>query len=158
MTPAFNVLFLCTHNSARSIMAEAILDENMEAIVFMPTRLGPNQSPSRMPKCWQSCGRLVMTPIVYAVSRGTDSTGPTAPHMDFVITLCDTPRGQECPDFGDMAAGDRRVDGGGVHSGADGGCWRPLQIGRGRRRSMIVGYARTPPRTRPPGWRHRNAT
>ena len=23
--------------------------------------------------------------------------------MDFVITLCDTPRGQECPDFGDMA-------------------------------------------------------
>jgi hypothetical protein len=30
-------------------------------------------------------------------------TGPDAPRMDFLITLCDTPRGQECPDFGEMA-------------------------------------------------------
>ena len=32
-----------------------------------------------------------------------DFTGPDAPRMDFVITLCDTPHGQECPDFGDLA-------------------------------------------------------
>jgi hypothetical protein len=30
-------------------------------------------------------------------------TGPDAPHMDFVITLCDTPHGHECPDFGGVA-------------------------------------------------------
>ena len=30
-------------------------------------------------------------------------TGPDAPRMDFVITLCDTPEGQECPDFGAVA-------------------------------------------------------
>ncbi len=30
-------------------------------------------------------------------------TGPTAPRMDFVITLCDTLHGQVCPDFGDLA-------------------------------------------------------
>ena len=30
-------------------------------------------------------------------------TGPNAPQMDFVITLCDTLDGQVCPDFGDLA-------------------------------------------------------
>ena len=30
-------------------------------------------------------------------------TGPSAPRMDFVITLCDTPHGQMCPEFGDLA-------------------------------------------------------
>ena len=30
-------------------------------------------------------------------------TGPHTPRMEFVITLCDTPHGQECPDFGGVA-------------------------------------------------------
>ena len=30
-------------------------------------------------------------------------TGPSAPRMDFVITLCDTLQGQVCPDFGELA-------------------------------------------------------
>ena len=50
MTPAFNVLFLCTHNSARSIMAEAILQKVRRQAGSVPTPPGPIQSPRRMPE------------------------------------------------------------------------------------------------------------
>lgn len=102
MTPAFNVLFLCTHNSARSIMAEAILerigdgrfrawsagsdpiDEPNPAVIDKLRTLGHDTSRLRS-KSWD------------------EFTGLSAPRMDFVITLCDTPHGQVCPDFGGIA-------------------------------------------------------
>ncbi len=102
MTPGFNVLFLCTHNSARSIMAEAILtkiagarfrsysagsdpvaEPNAEVMAKLET-LGHDIAPLRS-KSWH------------------EFAGANAPRMDFVITLCDSPHGQMCPDFGDLA-------------------------------------------------------
>jgi protein-tyrosine-phosphatase/DNA-binding transcriptional ArsR family regulator len=102
MTPAFNVLFLCTHNSARSIMAEAILEKHG----------------GRRFHAYSAGSKPIAKPSAEVVERlrslGHDTaqlrskswhefTGPDAPRMDFVITLCDTPEGQECPDFGAVA-------------------------------------------------------
>jgi ArsR family transcriptional regulator, arsenate/arsenite/antimonite-responsive transcriptional repressor / arsenate reductase (thioredoxin) len=99
--PAFNVLFLCTHNSARSLMAEAIL-----------ARIGQRRFNA------YSAGSEPLAPLPDVIEKlaafGHDVSRlrskswvefmrPDAPRMDFVIALCDTPQGQECPDFGDRA-------------------------------------------------------
>lgn len=101
MTPAFNVLFLCRHNSARSIMAEAILK-----------RVGGHRF-----HAWSAGSEPVAEPSPEVIAKlrafGHDTdglrskswhefTGPTAPQMDFVITLCDTLDGPTCPDFGNL--------------------------------------------------------
>lgn len=102
MTPAFNVLFLCTHNSARSILAEAIA-----------TKLGQGRF-----RAWSAGSDPVAEPNPEVIAKlrafghdtsglrsqsWMDFTGPNAPQMDFVITLCDSPHGQVCPDFGNLA-------------------------------------------------------
>jgi protein-tyrosine-phosphatase/DNA-binding transcriptional ArsR family regulator len=102
MTPAFNVLFLCTHNSARSVMAEAILQ-----------KLGGTRF-----QAWSAGSDPVAEPNPEVIAKlrvfGHDTdgmhskswhefTGPSAPRMDFIITLCDAPEGPACPDFGEFA-------------------------------------------------------
>lgn len=101
MKPAFNVLFLCTHNSARSIMAEAILAKIAKGKFH----------------AYSAGSASVRTPMLYVIDRlkalGHDTskyrskswnefTGPDAPRMDFVFTLCDTLDDQRCPDFGEQ--------------------------------------------------------
>ena len=101
MTPAFNVLFLCRHNAARSIMAEAILN-----------RLGGQRF-----HAWSAGSDPVVDPNPEVLAKlrtfGHDTTGlrskswheftgPNAPRMDFVITLCDALEGPTCPDFGNL--------------------------------------------------------
>jgi len=92
MTPAFTVLFLCTKNSARSIMAEAIL-ARIGAGRFNAYSAGSDPAAAPMPEVLaklQALGHDVFT-------------GPDAPRVDFVIALCDTLDNQICPDFGDKA-------------------------------------------------------
>ena len=100
MTPAFNVLFLCTHNSARSIMAEAILEKIANG-KFRAYSAGsaPRRTPMR-----EVMERLAVFGHDVSTLRSkswNEFTGPDAPRMDFIITLCDTLDGQTCPDFGD---------------------------------------------------------
>jgi ArsR family transcriptional regulator, arsenate/arsenite/antimonite-responsive transcriptional repressor / arsenate reductase (thioredoxin) len=100
MTPTFNVLFLCTHNSARSIMAEATLTKyGGERFRTYSAGSQPNAKP--MPEVidkLQALGRDVSD--LYCKSW-QEFAKPGAPRMDFVITLCDTLDGQTCPDLGD---------------------------------------------------------
>lgn len=101
--PAFNVLFLCTHNSARSIMAEAILDR-IGRPRFEGWSAGSDPRPGGpLPEVLALLRTLGHDVSEYRSKSWDELSGPDAPRMDFVITLCDTLQGQTCPDFGATA-------------------------------------------------------
>lgn len=99
MAPAFNVLFICSRNSARSIMAEAIL-EKIGRGKFHAYSAGSMPADAPMPEVLE---RLAV--MGHDVSRlrsksWNEFAGPDAPRMDFVLTLCDPQDGEVCPDLG----------------------------------------------------------
>lgn len=102
MTPAFNVLFLCTRNSARSLMAEAIL-EKLGGDRFRAYSAGSDPAPEPMPEVVEKLRALGHDASGLRCKSWSEFTRRDAPRMDFVIALCDTLRGQNCPDFGDRA-------------------------------------------------------
>jgi arsenate reductase len=102
MTPAFNALFLCTHNSARSIMAEAILGRYGEGR-FRAYSAGSQPISEPNAEVMEKLHVLGHDTAHLRSKSWHEFTGRDAPRMDFVITLCDTPHGQECPDFGNVA-------------------------------------------------------
>lgn len=96
----FNVLFLCTRNSARSIMAEAILDR-IGRPGFEGWSAGSDPRPEGpLPTVLALLETLGHDTSDLRSKSWNELTGPEAPRMDFVITLCDTLDGQACPDFG----------------------------------------------------------
>ncbi len=102
MTPAFNVLFLCTRNTARSIMAEAILTD-IGGDRFRVFSAGSDPADAPMPAVIEKL-RAFGHDVSRLRSKSWDVfTRPDAPRMDFVIALCDVLDGQICPDFGDTA-------------------------------------------------------
>jgi protein-tyrosine-phosphatase/DNA-binding transcriptional ArsR family regulator len=100
MTPAFNVLFLCTHNSARSLMAEAILQQVGKGR-FNAYSAGSKPAKAPMPEVIDKLQTLGHDIEQLRCKSWNEFTGPSAPRMDFVITLCDVLQGQQCPDFGE---------------------------------------------------------
>lgn len=102
MVPAFNVLFLCTRNSARSMMAEAILEKFGEGR-FRAYSAGSKPAREPMPDVLDLLRRLGHDVSHLHCKSWDEFCGPTAPRMDFVIALCDMPHGQSCPDLGGTA-------------------------------------------------------
>jgi protein-tyrosine-phosphatase/DNA-binding transcriptional ArsR family regulator len=98
MTPAFNVLFLCTHNSARSIMAEAILNK-LGGTRFHAYSAGSDPIAEPNPAVIEKLKALGHETATLRSKSWNEFTGPSAPRIDFLITLCDTLDGQVCPDF-----------------------------------------------------------
>ena len=97
--PVFNVLFLCTRNSARSIMAEAVLG-GMKGVRFRAFSAGSDPSPDGPLTEVLSQLRALGHDVTALRSKSWDEfVGPDAPRMDFVIALCDTLNLQACPDF-----------------------------------------------------------
>jgi protein-tyrosine-phosphatase/DNA-binding transcriptional ArsR family regulator len=100
MTPAFNVLFLCTHNSARSIMAEALLQKIARGR-FNAYSAGSDPAAQPVPEVIERLKVLGHDVTKLRCKSWNEFTGPNAPRMDFIIALCDTLDGQVCPDLGE---------------------------------------------------------
>lgn len=98
MSQPVNVLFLCTHNSARSILAEATLNHvgNGRFVAFSAgSSPRANQQPNPLGlKVLQSAG--IRTEGLRSKSWDEFAL-PGAPHMDLVITVCDNAAGEQCP-------------------------------------------------------------
>jgi protein-tyrosine-phosphatase/DNA-binding transcriptional ArsR family regulator len=102
MTAAFNVLFLCTHNAARSLMAEAIL-RKVGGARFRAYSAGSDPVAQPNPEVIAKLRALGHEIEGLHSKSWHEFTRSGAPTMDLVITLCDTLDGQICPDFGDLA-------------------------------------------------------
>jgi arsenate reductase len=99
MTPAFNVLFLCTQNSARSIIAEALL-EKIGKGRFRAYSAGAQPAKAPLPEVLDRLKVLGHDVSRLHCKSWDEFKGPDAPRMDFIIALCDAPNGQFCPDLG----------------------------------------------------------
>ena len=91
-----NVLFLCTHNSARSIMAEALLN-HFGAGRFQAFSAGSEGGPGPKPLALKVLDAEGIPTAGLSSKTWDVFAAPGAPVMDMVITVCDQAAGEPCP-------------------------------------------------------------
>ena len=96
MSKAYNILFLCTGNSARSILGE-VLATTLSHGKFVGYSAGSKPVGFVHPIAMR-IAREIGYPLEILRSKSWDEYGiDGSPKMDFIITVCDSAAGEECP-------------------------------------------------------------
>jgi len=93
---AYNVLFICTGNSARSILAEGLINA-MAAGRFTGYSAGSHPKGTVHPLALQALASAKVPTDGFRSKSWDEFAQPEAPKMDFVFTVCDQAAGETCP-------------------------------------------------------------
>jgi arsenate reductase len=96
MKDSYNVLFLCTGNSARSIMAEAIMNRFGQP-QFKAYSAGSHPSGKVRPEALQQLQLATISVDGLRSKNWDEFAQPNAPKMSFVFTVCDNAANEVCP-------------------------------------------------------------
>ena len=92
----YNILFLCTHNSARSVLGEVLATTHPSGL-FKGFSAGSTPGSKINPFAAEIAKELGMDPSSLQSKSWNVFSEPKAPVMDFIVTVCDNAAGEVCP-------------------------------------------------------------